>query len=549
MAERRSGHYDAVVIGSGFGGALAAWVLMRAGLRVVMLERGDWLQRGPHNWEPGGVLYASPHYTAEPGHRVVGERSGVEGVLYCVGGLSVFYGGVALRLREDDFRPHPETASDSGGRWPFGYGELERYYAHAERILGVAGDVPAGNGRAIGADPTAPRRSAPYPHVLPEASATSRMLGEAAARLGLHPFRLPLAINHGASNGRSACVGCITCDAFACAIGAKNDLASAVIPDLIARGMRLEPNTVAVRLVRRGARIDHVECVDRGTGERRAFHADEFILAAGALGSPHLLLASGLQEGNPGGDVVGRYLMRHCNAIVYGLFQEPPNPQRTFHKELGIHDFYLGHPRGRGPSGKLGSIQQVHGPPIGLALERLPRAIHAGVPWLIDRMTGLLVIAEDQPQAGNRVVLDSTMDRFGMPHLVVHHRYSRRDHAARAVLVREAKRVLREAGARFFYRHTIHTFSHAVGTVRMGEDPLTSALDAEGRFRGVENLRVADGSFMPFSGAVNPSLTIAAHALRTADLMTSGTVRFDEEPGAAGRRERRRPVRVISPDA
>jgi choline dehydrogenase-like flavoprotein len=72
-----------------------------------------------------------------------------------------------------------------------------------------------------------------------------------------------------------------------------------------------------------------------------------------------------------------------------------------------------------------------------------------------------------------------------------------------------------------FYQHTIGTYSHAVGTVRMGRDPRTSALDGYGRFRGLDNLFVLDGSFMPRSGGVNPSLTIAANALRAADYIVA----------------------------
>ncbi|RMF26886.1 MAG: hypothetical protein D6765_08280, partial [Bacteroidetes bacterium] len=77
-----------------------------------------------------------------------------------------------------------------------------------------------------------------------------------------------------------------------------------------------------------------------------------------------------------------------------------------------------------------------------------------------------------------------------------------------------AKRILRKAGALGFYVHPIRTFSHAVGTVRMGKDPQTAPLDPSCRFRGLDNLFVVDGSFMPTSAALNPSLTIAANALR-----------------------------------
>jgi choline dehydrogenase-like flavoprotein len=83
--------------------------------------------------------------------------------------------------------------------------------------------------------------------------------------------------------------------------------------------------------------------------------------------------------------------------------------------------------------------------------------------------------------------------------------------------VRRAKRILRGVGAWSFYTHEIKTFSHAVGTVRMGRDQSAAPLDEWCRFRGIDNLRVVDGSALPTSGAVNPSLTIAAVALRAAD--------------------------------
>jgi choline dehydrogenase-like flavoprotein len=133
----------------------------------------------------------------------------------------------------------------------------------------------------------------------------------------------------------------------------------------------------------------------------------------------------------------------------------------------------------------------------------------------VSHATGLLVIAEDQPQYANGVTVDWGMrDRVGLPLLRVTHAHSRRDDAAAAALVTQAKRVLREANASFTYVHPIETFSHALGTVRMGSDPRTSPLDEHGRYRGVDNLYVADASALPRSAGVNPSLTIAANALR-----------------------------------
>ena len=130
----------------------------------------------------------------------------------------------------------------------------------------------------------------------------------------------------------------------------------------------------------------------------------------------------------------------------------------------------------------------------------------------------MLTITEDQPQFENRVMLDpGHRDRHGLPRLIISHRYSRRDDAASRVLLRAARNVLRRAGAWACYQHQIRTFSHAVGTVRMGADASTSALDENCQFRGVGNLFVTDGSVMPTSAAVNPSLTIAANALRVGE--------------------------------
>jgi len=99
----------------------------------------------------------------------------------------------------------------------------------------------------------------------------------------------------------------------------------------------------------------------------------------------------------------------------------------------------------------------------------------------------------------------------------VSHEYTDRDQAAIKVLIGQAKKIMKKSGALSNYVHHIRTFSHTVGTVRMGNDETNAPLDHNCKFRGVDNLYVVDGSFMPTSAAVNPSLTISANALRVAD--------------------------------
>jgi choline dehydrogenase-like flavoprotein len=500
--------YDVVVVGSGFGGAFAALPLVRAGARVLMLERGEWVARGPQNWGHHGSLALTPHVWRRSPCRVLsGGEAPLMGTTACVGGASVFYGGVSLRFRTADFERRPEIA-ESGAEWPFPAAELTRFYAAAERILGVAG--------AAGADPTEPLRDEPYPSAPAPWSGTSALVAAAGARLGLRPFPLPLAINRDERPARSTCRACTTCDTYACAVSAKNDVATAVLPGLVQAGLEIRTGAVARRILKQGRRVSAVQVVDVATGRVSTVRAGRVILAAGALGSPHLLLASGLPLVNPAGDAVGRYLTRHCAGIVYGVFRSLPDDGAEFHKQVGFHDFY--HGGDGGPAGHTGVIQQVQSPPEGLVRARLPFDTGGLLRPLLSRMTGLLVLAEDQPERENRVAVDADRsDGFGLPQLVVRHRHTRRDVQARGALLRHARAILKEAGALAFYTHHIQTFSHASGTVRMGPNARTAPLDEWCSFRGVDNLSVVDASAFPTAGGVNPSLTIAALALRAGE--------------------------------
>ena len=132
--------FDALIVGSGMGGAMAAHALVDAGLRVGMLERGPRVERSPANWSPDAALELSPYFTMESHLRVRGDDPGRCGTFQCVGGPSVFYGCVSFRFREQDFVGDPDVVADSGAAWPYRYDELEPHYAEAERLLGVSGD-------------------------------------------------------------------------------------------------------------------------------------------------------------------------------------------------------------------------------------------------------------------------------------------------------------------------------------------------------------------------------------------------------------------------
>jgi len=133
--------YDALIIGSGFGGAMAAHRLVRAGWRVLLVERGDWVPRDSATRNPGATMIR--HAVLLHGERVSlpcwrGRRICRQPLL--CRRASVFYGGASFRMREDDFRPDPVIVNNSKAAWPFGYDALEPYYGEPKRILGVAGD-------------------------------------------------------------------------------------------------------------------------------------------------------------------------------------------------------------------------------------------------------------------------------------------------------------------------------------------------------------------------------------------------------------------------
>jgi len=494
--------HDVIIIGSGFGGTFAAAGLVERGLRVLMLERGRRVARGPQNWEPGAAAQLSEHYYEDTPYEVSDDHGRSRtGGFFCLGGPSVFYGGVSLRYREKDFEPSPAVNGESGAAWPFTYAELEPWYSRAEQMIGVAGQP--------GDDPTEPPRSAPYVAPPRPLAPISERLAHAARELGYHPFRLPLAINYSA-DGRSPCIECATCDGFPCAIEAKNDLATTVLPSLVSRGLEVRTGVAVTRLRVESGRIVGVETVDMASGAREVLRARHFVLAAGAIATPHLLLASGADQLSPAGDAVGAYLMRHCNRIVFGLFLRRPDPEGRHHKQIAIHDLY----------NEAGGLQQLVTPPVSLVRAQIPRVIGPLAAQLVPHITGFLAIAEDQPQAGNRVAIDAARrDRLGMPIATISHHYSPRDEQAVELLAGAGKHILRAAGAVAFYRHRIWTFSHAIGTARMGHDAKRAPLDPRGRFRGIANLTITDASALPTSASVNPSLTISATALRAGTLL------------------------------
>jgi choline dehydrogenase-like flavoprotein len=497
---------DVAVIGSGFGGAGSALALTRAGLDVVLVERGGYVARDDEDWDPKGILI-DKRYKSDVAIELDQREGRPPGLDYpneVVGGNSVFYGGAALRLREADF-----------ARWPLAYRDLEPYYDQAEQLQEVHGEA--------GVDPHEPPRKGPYPLPPNELTTAAARIERAARKLGMQPFRIPMAINYppnpedGAAAeqaDREACISCFTCDGFPCKIGAKNDTQITLLDKADATKLRVLARTVAGELETKAERVVALTCHPRDGGEPLRLEAEVFVVSGGAVHSPAILLRSGLERFDRSG-MLGRYLMRHCNAMLGALFPFRINPEQANHKQICLSDLYEDVRAEQGTA--VGVIQDMCMPPADAVRHLAPAGFRLAAATFSSFIQSVICVAEDRPREQNRVFLGGARDRFGLGQLRIHHRYGDDDLARLELLVTRAKKLLRKAGGVFTKRREVDSFSHAVGSVRFGDDPTQAPLDLDCKLWGTDNLYVVDGSFFPSSGGVNPSLTILANALRVAE--------------------------------
>lgn len=481
---------DIAIIGSGVGGSAVAHQLVGSGAKVLILERGDFLPKEPQNSDAETVFLKARYKTRDKWTNAEG-KSYRPGQYYYVGGHTKFYGTAMFRFRESDFRK-VVIGSESSPEWPISYEDLAPFYAKAEALYGVRGQT--------GVDPTDPPRDA-FPHApIPHEPVIARLAARLAAQ-GLHPFHMPSAVDYGGT-----CVRCGTCDAFPCSIDAKGDAETRVLRPLLAHpDLRLERRAEVTRLIADGPRIIAAEV--RRDGGLLRIEARTFVLSAGAINSALILLRSAC-EASPEGlanrsGVVGRHLMNHHLTGLMGVHPLRRNDTK-FPKTLSVNDFYHGLPDDTDARGNMQMLGNIRGEMIRSAYPATPRIV---ADWLGRHSVDVLAMSEDLPNPESRVRLRGESVEIdyrpgGMP---AHERF-----------VAHLRGVLRRAGFPLVLRHRfgIEAPSHQCGTVRMGTDPESSALDALCRAHDHPNLYVVDAGFFPSSAALNPALTIAAQALR-----------------------------------
>lgn len=534
LADIMEKEWDAIIVGAGMGGATLGYALARAGKSVLFCEQGK------SSLDAADALrgaYAETFFarSAIPGreHRDILLRSGrwaevmedassarsrqfIPFIGAGTGGSSALYGMAMERFSPLDFAPrgnYPD-ASESAlpDRWPISYDELRPYYEAAERLFRVRGTE----------DPLRPDDVRAYLEP-PPLSETSSSLFQFLASKGLHPYRLPMACDY--------MPDCKLCQGYLCNKGCKNDSAKICLgPAVTQYGAHLLDQCQVLKLEATDSLVTGVVC---RVGERQLTLRGKIVgLAAGALTTPAILQQSASTIWHQGlanrSGLVGKYLMRHF-VDLYVMFPRARATPRGNTKEIAFNDFYA--VAGR----KLGSVQSFGAlPPAMVMTETVEDDLrHSGIPLAASlfrmvkpavrkilsgvaaRGVVLASILEDLPYDDNAVVLPNGSECKALS--IQYH--IRPQDAAR---IQELRRRIAAVFKPWRYMlikqaENNRQLAHACGTCRFGDNPADSVLDRNNRAHGLENLYVVDSSFFPSSAGTNPSLTIAANALRVAD--------------------------------
>ncbi|OBB63378.1 GMC oxidoreductase [Mycobacterium sp. 852014-50255_SCH5639931] len=522
--------WDAIIVGTGMGGGTLGYWLARAGRRVLFVEKGRSTLPGapgtirslmPEVAEPAACRSAESYYDAlARAGRSTDEVEDLSGraphrfVPFLgagTGGSSALYGMVCERFFAQDFTPrqHFRDPGDSTvpEAWPITYDEMRPWYSAAEKLLGVRGQP----------DPLRPGQGAADLPAAPPFSAENQPLVDYLTGRGLHPYHLPMACDYTS--------GCTTCQSYLCHQSCKNETGrNCVLPAIVEHGAKLLSECRVLRLDADRKRVRRVICADRsGT---ISLKAKLVVLAAGALVTPVLLLNSrsadwpgGLANGS---DWVGRNLMRHLIDLVE-IWPQRGSRITAPNKEIGLNDFYFWEGQKYGTVQSFGSMAPME--ILTSAPGWRPKALRLMKPavrQVYERFfNGGLVLAtimEDLPYLDNRVLPCDRPSADGRQRLSLQYRLHDNELERRKVFLGQLKEVLEP-----FRKITLRgaednkAVAHVCGTCRFGTDPETSVLDPNNRAHEVENLYVVDSSFFPTSAGLNPSLTIAANALRVAD--------------------------------
>jgi choline dehydrogenase-like flavoprotein len=500
---------DFAIVGTGAGGGTLACKLAEAGFSVVALDAGPWwrpLEDFASDETHQEKLYWNDERICDGTDPLV---LGANNSGRSIGGSTVHFAMVSLRFRPEWFKSR--SLLGYGADWPLDWREMWRYYGEVEEALKISGPVNY---------PWGPKRPR-YPYRPHELNAAASVLAKGAEAMGIDWTPTPLATVSAPRGQSPPCVYRGYC-ASGCSTNAKQSALITWIPRAVKAGAEIRDLAMVTR-VESDPRTGRVTGVHYHREDRWHFQRAKNVVVAGyAIETPRLLLNSASTR-HPNGltnssGLVGRYLMTQSNQAVYGTMEQevrwnkgPPSLAITEHWNYeDKKDFFGGYcymSQGPLPVAWASIVAGSRGLWGAKLVEEMEKYNHA---------VGLKIVGEVLPDERNRVTLADEKDRFGLPIARVTFSYGENDKKLIAHALGFMRQSLDAAGVADLWDETDDT-CHLNGTARMGDDPRTSVVNADCRSWDIPNLWICDGSVFPTVGGVNPSLTIQAIALRTAD--------------------------------
>jgi paromamine 6'-oxidase/6'''-hydroxyneomycin C oxidase/2'-deamino-2'-hydroxyparomamine 6'-oxidase len=480
--------FDICIVGSGASGAIAARALSNAGLKVVVLEVGRRLDN------PGDNAYRSVVKTAPTAHWYLNRKNSGIGYPWStsnLGGGTVFYGGASFRYSNSDFNASKYlTVHDLNIDWPIALKEFYPYYDAVEDFIGVSG-----GGRLI-------YRDAENQYLPPvAANEHTERLFLSAKSLGLSPVRTPLAINTLQTFNKNICQADNICIENICPNRAKADMCDRVFDISGKDKLTVLCDTFVVKLVEKDGKVQYAEVKDKAGMHQ--IHADYFILAANAIQSAALLLRSRGPRSSTG-------IANSSGLVGRGLCFKPSIYVEGEYSNSSLYRY--------GPFSTFSVLDYVHSKEAPFQMGGLIYEAKYGLNNLyegFERKVRLECLLGEHPSYDNKV----SVLGLGPEDIKISYSIDYRDRIRLDFLANKAKKILKGIGINsslIEFKNSGFEFgsAHLHGTLRFGEDPRASVLNAWCRTHDVRNLFAIDGSFMPFPGNVNPTLTIQANALR-----------------------------------